>query len=135
MKSITAMLGLAFIFMTIAGCSGPDTQERVMADTVSLLEEMILTLESVEDEATAVAAASKIERLKGASESLKLRMDALGVSPTEIDPEVRAKFKEEMREYGPRLLAAAAKLQRYPELLKAMKKVTAAQAAKGPGLW
>jgi hypothetical protein len=65
----------------LAGCGG-DTHESLTDEAVSIMKEVGAILDGVKDEASADAAAAKIDALSARGEDLEKRMKALG-KPTE----------------------------------------------------
>ena len=120
MKSKATMLGLVVAVLMIGGCGGPDTHEKVMQDSLNMMKKMISIVESVDDEASAKAAVTKINALESQAKAIQARMEKLGEPTPEQDKALEAKFKSQFEEFMPKMIGVAMKVAQYPELQKAM---------------
>jgi hypothetical protein len=112
------LLALAFV---AASCGGSPSPEDMMQETLSLWGEMTDILASVKDEASAKAAAGKLEALAGqmkelAEEGEKMEKE-LGLSPEE-KAELENKFKPEFEKTMGRFMQEMMRIGMNQELNK-----------------
>lgn len=121
-------LGLTLVLLSgIGGCKS--TRESIAAEAEALMEQMMVVLESVNDDASAQAAVTKLEALGVRMKELQARAAALGTpSKEEIDRAIekaKANEKEKMEEFKKkqqRYEAAFAKASKYPAVMQAFAK-------------
>jgi hypothetical protein len=130
MKKIVAGFLCACMVVSMSGCSG-SKHEGVMKDTISVMDEISVALESVKDKDSAKAAAPKIEAAADKLEALKKKAKDMG------DPSKEEQEKL-LKEYTPKLMAAAARMAKAgqeagvkaagePTFMKAIEKMSKAQ--------
>lgn len=112
-------LGLGLLVFT-TGCG--DSPEKVMKDTISLMNDASKILESVKDEDSAKKAASDLEKLEKKGKDIqdrvkKLKMEDLSKEKKEA---LEKKFKDDFEKAMERLQKASANAAKYPELQKAL---------------
>ena len=116
MRKLTAttLLTLA-LFLT--GCGG-DTHESLANETVGLLNEFATVLEGVNDEASAKAAAPKLEAIGTKLSEMKKRVDALPKLSEAENKALEEKMQKEMGTFMGKMMGAAMKLAEKPEVQK-----------------
>ena len=74
----------AGLAVMLSSCGEQDTHERIMTDTLNLLEELATTLEGASNKESARSASEQILNLAGKFEEIADRSDAVGKPTTEI---------------------------------------------------
>ena len=113
--------GLLFLVLVISGCSGADTHDKLLGDTLLIFGEYSRILEGVSDEASAKAAAAELKGLKVEMDLLRVRAEKLGPASPEEELALKQKYEPEFKAMMTKFLGAAMKTRMYPELGEALK--------------
>lgn len=114
------MKHLAFLLPTLmllggAGCSG-DSRESLAADSMSTMKEMVATLETVKDQASAKAAKPKLTSLAQEMNSLQQRQAKLPAPSEEETKALMTKQGKEREELLQKLMAEIRRTQFDPAI-------------------
>ena len=112
----------ALMLVLLAAACGGDTHEKVAEDKINLIEQIADILEDVTDDASADAAAKRIEALAGEMKAVNERAKALGDPTPELNKQLEEKYKPRTQKILGRIMAVAEKVQEYPVLQEAMQK-------------
>ena len=115
------MIALLFGVALVSGCSGPDTHEKVMDDTIHLMNQMADSMDAINDADSAQRFAENVKSLKPAFDMLKARMDKLGPIPSELQAKIKTKYEPAMIEIQKKIAKSSMKFIQYPEAMKAMR--------------
>jgi len=102
-NTVTMSLLLAAVIV-ISGCQ--DSVESVMEDALACTEEVLDILKGVKDKATAEAALSDLEDLKGDMEAVKKRMEAITEDMKDASQEEQMEMLAEMMTFAEKGMAA-----------------------------
>lgn len=96
----SSLLVLAFLF---PACSGKSGQEKVANEMITTMESLNTTLASVKDEASAKAAAPKLEQIAKQMEELKKKSEGMpqpegAPKDPELDKRLKAAMQKMMQE-------------------------------------
>jgi hypothetical protein len=84
------------IALCVSGCG--DSHDALTRDMLSAQKELCTILDSVQDDASAQAAATQLEALADRYTALKKRSDALGAAPAEVSRDLHTKYGKEFQE-------------------------------------
>jgi hypothetical protein len=118
--------GLTLVLLCgVSGCKS--SHDAIAADYIAIMNELADILDGVSDEASAQAAVPKIEKPSERTKELADRLTALGKTADRSEAErLAAKYYEPRKKMAQRLNDNYPKMQKYPALLQAYNKVTAA---------
>ena len=137
-------VSVALLCFLLASCGERDTHQKIMVDSLALMEKVATTLETVKNEdpgepagteeakkaaleraALAKAAAKKIDALVEKFDEIAERTEALGKPSIEIEVEINEKNRETRKELHDRIKKATdtAKSLGDPTLLQALDKL------------
>lgn len=137
----TSWLSVALLCFLFASCGAKDTHQKIMVDSLALMEQVATALESVKNEdpgepagaeeankmaleraAVAKAAAKQIEALVEKFDKIAERTEALGKPSSEIEEEINEMHDKTRKELHDRIKKATgtAKALGEPTLLQAM---------------
>lgn len=111
---------VALGLLVLSGCGGGDSHEAVMNDTVSAMNSVADAVESIEDEASAKAAITKIKAQLSTMEAIKKRAKGMSDPSEDVQKKLLADFMPKMMKVQQRLMKAAPKLIKYPDVAKAL---------------
>jgi len=120
MNSKAMMMGLLVVVLSVAGCSGPDTHEKLMRDMLAMMKDVVIILEPVNDADSARAAGKQMKRLELRGKVLEARKQKLGQPTAAEKKELVAKLESEFKEVMPKFSAAIMKVHQFPELNEGM---------------
>jgi len=116
MKRLASLLAIS-ILVVCPGCGG-DSHESLAADSVKTMKELVATLDSIKDEASAKAAKPKLVSLSQQMNKINERQAKLP-TPTEADVKaMESKYGKEMAELQPKMVAAMMRIQFDPAIQK-----------------
>ena len=116
MKRLSSLLAIS-ILVVCPGCGG-DSHESLAADSVKAMKELVATLDTIKDEASAKAAKSKLVSLSQQMTKINERQAKLP-APTEADVKaMESKYGKEMEELQPKMVAAMMRIQFDPAIQK-----------------
>lgn len=111
----TVALCVIIMFLCIPGCGG-DTQESLADESMPIMRDMVATLETVKDEASAKAAKPKLEAIAKKMKSLEERRAKLPM-PTEADMKaIFDKHGKEMEELQKKMVTVMLAIQFDPKV-------------------
>ena len=116
MKRLVSLLAILTLGVC-PGCGG-DSHESLAADSMTTMKELVATLESIKDEASAKAAKSKLVSLTQQMNKINERQAKL---PAPGEAELKAmtsKYGKEMEELQPKMVAAMMRIQFDPAIQK-----------------
>lgn len=102
-KSIALLLGTSLL--VFSGC-GADTHEKIANDMISEMKNLVAVLENLKSPEDVEAAKPKIKKIAERLKAIKKRADKIGDPSEEVQKKLEEKFKKEMAEMGPKLMAA-----------------------------
>ena len=114
-------LACAVLFMFLcSGCGGGDTHDSLTAASLGAMKELVTTLESMKDEASANAAKPKLKSLAEQMNGLNERQAKLK-APTEAEAKaIDEKYGKEMEDLQMRLTQSLMRIQFDPKLSAAL---------------
>ncbi len=115
MRKVIASTLLAFSFL-LTGCGG-DSYDSLTDEIIGVLNGLPAIMESIQDEASAKAAAEKFKQLTAKMEDITTRGKALGDPPKEKQEELKKRIEAAQKSIDPKMEAAMKRLQSKPELL------------------
>lgn len=115
-RSIAALLVLPLL-VSLSGCG--KTHESLAEDQMKVMEDVVATLKTVKDEATAKAAAEKLKTLKAKGDELEKQMKELGEPPAEL----KTKYDEKAKKVAGELVGEMIRIQGIPDAAKHLNEV------------
>lgn len=116
MKRYLLTLAVICSLLLCSGCG--DTYESLAEESVSVMKQLLATLESVKDGASARAAKPKLQALDEEMKDIEKRMSALG-TPSEADIEaLDASIGKEMEELSMKISEAMMRIMFNEEIQK-----------------
>ncbi len=115
MRRIFVWSVIAAMAIVLPGC-GKATHESLTKDTVSQMKKVVEILKGVKDEASAKAAASKIEAIGKAIRTIKTQAEELGKPTRELEAQLQDKYAEELRSVTMEMGREVMRIQMDPKL-------------------
>jgi hypothetical protein len=116
MKRLVSFLVISMLAV-LPGCGG-DSHESLGAESMTVMKDLIATLDGIKDEASAKAAKPKLVSLTEKMQKINERQAKLPAL-TEADMKaMESKYGKEMEELQPRMVAAMMRLQFDPAIQK-----------------
>lgn len=78
LKTATAVAAALLLAALLTSCGEKETHQKIMADTLGLMDRVVSAVESVEDKQSAEAAAQKLEDMVGDFEQIADRIKGIG---------------------------------------------------------
>ena len=104
------------------GCGG-DSHDRVMADSVSTMRDLVATLETVKDQGSAKAAKAKLTSLGQQMKAIQDRQSKLPTPSQEAMKPLLEKYGKEMQSLQQKLIAAMMRIQFNPAIQAELKDI------------
>jgi len=117
MRKLTVFVVAALVCMVVGGCKRD--HEAVMKDSLACMNELVDALKNVKDEASAKAAASKIEAIAERMKKLKEEADKMPKPSTSEDQQLKEKYEKEMKQVQASLMSEAMRIGMNPKLAAA----------------
>ena len=117
MKNLITLAVMAML-LVCSGCG--DSREAVAEDGMANMKELVATLDTVKDEASAKAAKPKLEKLVKQMNEIKERQTKLG-DPTEAEMKsLMEKHGDEMEALQKKMVTVMMRIQFDPEIQKVL---------------
>lgn len=116
MTRLTLTLALAGLLLSVPGCG--DSHDAVMQDTIEIMKDMTEVMESIEDEASAKAAAPKLAKLGERFREIEMRQEAVGKPTPEQEQALKEKYGDELESVMQEFMAETFRLMMNPALAK-----------------
>lgn len=115
MRTMFCMVMVAAL-LVLSGCE--ETHDSVTKKTLAKMEETVKILEGVKDEASAKAAATKLEALGEEMKKMKEAHDKLGKPDTETEKKLKEKYEEQFKTVSTNLMKEMMRIATNPVLAK-----------------
>lgn len=110
-----AALAAAGLCLVLPSCGQKDTHEKIMGDTLNLMEQFATALEQARDNESARQAAREIEQLVEEFDEIAARSDAVGKPTPEVEQDLAKKFAERRTKVLGRISSATTKARSLDE--------------------
>jgi hypothetical protein len=115
-KSLVSVSVVAALCLTLAGCG--DTHDSITREMLAQITELNKILDGVKDEASAKAAAPRVERTATKLKEIQDRSTKLG-QPSEAEMKaMKAKYEKQMEEQAGKLIGNVMRIGMNPDLSK-----------------
>lgn len=101
-----ARLVILLLIALLPSCSSEDSHEKILQDSLTLMEKASTILEAVEDQKSATAAGGKLEDLAAKFEKISERNEAIGTPDAETQETLHKKYMDRQKEVSTRLTKA-----------------------------
>jgi hypothetical protein len=98
---LCVVLGLGF-----AGCTGADTHEKIVDDTIKQMDRMAVTMGTITDKATAEKAMAELSSVVEEIKKIGARAKALGDPSADVQKKLEEKMKAKTQELQTKLTGA-----------------------------
>ncbi len=105
-KAGGALVGSLLGAALLTSCGEKDTHEKIMEDTLGLMERVVAVVEEVQDKDTAEAAAEKLDDMVGDFEKVAERIDAIGDPDEETEKALKEKFEKRGEELIEKMMSS-----------------------------
>ena len=109
-------LALAAALLTLAGCG--DTHESLMKESLDNMNKVNTVLDGVKDEASAKAAAPKLEALAAKMNDIQQRMNKIGTPTPEQAKALETKYEKEIETVAQKMMANTMRIAFQPALMQ-----------------
>ncbi len=138
-KTLLMLVVMGLAVMALPGCGGTgdkdgktsarsapparDPHEAILEDMIATMTEMVDVLETVQDPASAEAAAPKLEALVTELNAIEARMEAIGDPDPAKEDALMAVYEEPMQDVFDGFMEQMMRLQMEPELFEPLAEV------------
>lgn len=113
MKHVLALTAVLMLFV-VAGCG--DSRESLAEESMSTMKDMVDTLETVKDEASAKAAKPKLQSIADKMKDIEKRQREIGMPNEKEMKELGAKYGKEMEEIQKKLMGQMMRIAFDPKI-------------------